>query len=423
MLDTMFGGYRLLELFWYFVGYSFLGWSLEVAYAYSQEKRFVNRGFLYGPFCPIYGFGVLSILLVTSVCGLQSFDYGPRNLLILFVLVAVLTTALEFVAGALLMFFFKQRWWDYSDMRFNIKGYICLQFTAYWGLGGSILYLVLDGLSWNRSFGLPRPLFDYLTLLTFFYLVVDATKSVDLAIRLRKFVGELADAARELRERIESSEVDLDYLRIEAAIRRGRMNEAIEEFSDHLSQVGKDSRLRLRQAMTRYDALLTGGRIRQFRHIFHAFPRIRDIRHAEILEVVKERINLPKVRIRTRRRGSHSMKLPTVGSYTDIENVQMDHPELKDTAMRRLIGPEHGWEGYAMRIFTVEPGGYTPKHTHDWPHINLVLSGTGTVLTGDTETAIEKGSYAYVPGGTLHQFRNTGSEPLEFMCIVPEEKK
>jgi quercetin dioxygenase-like cupin family protein len=117
------------------------------------------------------------------------------------------------------------------------------------------------------------------------------------------------------------------------------------------------------------------------------------------------------------------MKLPTVGHYKEVDNVSMDHPDLKDTAMRRLIGPEHGWDGYAMRLFTVEPGGYTPKHIHDWAHINLVLSGMGTVLTGDKETDIKKGSYAYVPGGTLHQFRNTSGEPLEFMCIVPEEEK
>lgn len=299
MLDTMIGGYTLLELFWYFMGYSFSGWLLEVIYAFKKERRFVNRGFLFGPFCPIYGFGVLSVLLLTSVCGFQAFEYGPGNLLVLFILVALLTTALEFVVGALLMLFFKQRWWDYSDRKMNIKGYICLQFTVCWGLGGSILYLMLDGLAWNRGLDLARPAFDYMTLAMFCYLVVDATKSVDLAIRLRTFVGELAEAARELRERIEAiPELDLDYWRIEAAIRRGRMNEAIEEFSDHLSQLGKDSRLKLRQAMTRYDGLLTGGRIKQFRHIVHAFPRIRDIRHAGILEVVKERINLPKARKR-----------------------------------------------------------------------------------------------------------------------------
>ncbi len=57
-----------------------------------------------------------------------------------------------------------------------------------------------------------------------------------------------------------------------------------------------------------------------------------------------------------------SMKLPTVGHYKEIDNVRMDHSDLKDTAMRRLIGPEHGWDGYAMRLFTVDPGGYTPKH-------------------------------------------------------------
>ncbi|QRN85464.1 cupin domain-containing protein [Clostridia bacterium] len=424
MLDAIVGGYSLLELFWYFVGYSFLGWLLEVAYAYVKEKRFVNRGFLFGPFCPIYGLGVTSIILAASMFGLHSFVYNLKNLLTLFVLVAVLSTVLEFLVGALLMLFFRQRWWDYSDRPFNVKGYICLRFSFYWGIGGSLLYLLLSFLGWNKNLVLARPLFDYLTLVVFLYFVVDATKSVDLAIRLRRFVLELAEAAKELRERIESlPELGLDYLRVETAIRRGKLHEGMEEFSEHMSQVGVESRVKLKQSMNRYEALYVSGRIRQFRHIVRAFPSIRDIRHAEIMEMVKERINLPKVTIRIEKRGQKSMAVPTVGHIEDVENVQVDSVEAKATWMRRLIGPENGWDGYAMRLFTVEPGGHTPRHAHDWPHINLVLSGEGTLFVNDREEAIEKGSYAYLPGGTKHQFRNTGSVPLEFMCIVPEEEK
>lgn len=424
MLDTIVGGYSLLELFWYFVGYSFLGWLLEVVYAYVKEKRFVNRGFLFGPFCPIYGFGVTSIIVAASMFGLHSVEYNLKNLATLFILVAVLSTVLEFVVGALLMLFFRQRWWDYSDRALNVKGYICFRFSVYWGIGGSLLYLMLSFLGWNKNLVLARPLFDYLTLLVFLYLVVDATKSVDLAIRLRRFVLELAEAAKELRERIEAlPELGLDYIRIETAIRRGKLHEGMEDLSERMSELGADSRIKLKQAMSHYEALYGSGRVRQFKHIVHAFPTIRDIRHAEVMEMVKERINLPKVTIRIEKRGRKNMAIPTVGHISDVENVTMDNVELKGTSMRRLIGPENGWKGYAMRLFTVEPGGYTPKHSHDWEHINLVLSGEGSLLTGKEETKIKKGSYAYLPSGTLHQFRNTGSEPLEFMCIVPEKEK
>ncbi len=111
---------------------------------------------------------------------------------------------------------------------------------------------------------------------------------------------------------------------------------------------------------------------------------------------------------------------PIVGRLEDVKSILMQGEDLKHTSMRRLLGPEDGFSGYAMRVFTVQPDGFTPQHTHDWPHINLVVSGEGTLQTGEYFTPIEQGSYAYVPPGMLHQFRNTGREPLVFMCIVPE---
>lgn len=110
----------------------------------------------------------------------------------------------------------------------------------------------------------------------------------------------------------------------------------------------------------------------------------------------------------------------TVGHYSDVQAERLASDELQGVSMRRLIGPEHGWDSHAMRLFTVEPGGHTPRHTHPWPHINLVLSGSGVVRTGDAERSVEPGSYAFLPAGLEHQFRNTGTEDLVFMCIVPE---
>ncbi|KDR96430.1 Cupin domain protein [Peptoclostridium litorale DSM 5388] len=110
-----------------------------------------------------------------------------------------------------------------------------------------------------------------------------------------------------------------------------------------------------------------------------------------------------------------------VSDEKKINSQKVEHPEAKNALMKVLISPNEGWEGHVMRIFELEAGGYTPKHTHDWPHINYILEGSGTLFLDGKENEIEEGSYAYVPSNELHQFKNTGKGTLRFICIVPEE--
>lgn len=110
-----------------------------------------------------------------------------------------------------------------------------------------------------------------------------------------------------------------------------------------------------------------------------------------------------------------------VGNFKELEAVQITSPEAKNAAMKVLVSPKEGWEGYVMRVVELEPDGYSPKHQHDWPHINYIIEGEGTLLIGDTLNSITAGSYAYVPANTLHQFSNIGRAPFKFICIVPEE--
>ncbi|MBM7562337.1 cupin domain-containing protein [Fusibacter tunisiensis] len=110
-----------------------------------------------------------------------------------------------------------------------------------------------------------------------------------------------------------------------------------------------------------------------------------------------------------------------VGNFNKLPAKPVTHPDAQDAAMKVLISPNEGWDGYVMRVVEVETGGHTPKHAHDWPHINYVIEGNGTILIGDTLHAVESGSYAYIPNNTLHQFSNTGNSVFKFICIVPEE--
>lgn len=116
----------LYEIFAYFFVYSFLGWVTEVAYHAIKTGKFVNRGFLNGPVCPIYGVGVVVILLILG-------DWVSKPWLVLLVGI-LLPTAIELVTGWALETFFHNKWWDYSDRKFNFKGYICPEFALLWGL-------------------------------------------------------------------------------------------------------------------------------------------------------------------------------------------------------------------------------------------------------------------------------------------------
>ena len=110
-----------------------------------------------------------------------------------------------------------------------------------------------------------------------------------------------------------------------------------------------------------------------------------------------------------------------VANEKDVHAMVLESPEVKEAAMKVLISPKEGWEGYVMRVIELGKDGYSPKHTHDWPHINYILEGSGSLHINGKDTPIEAGSYAYVPAGSLHQYKNEGGGMFRFICIVPEE--
>lgn len=99
--------------------YSFLGWIMEVTLTLITDKKFVNRGFLLGPCCPIYGCGCILLNLLLH-------NY-TNNILVLFILTMFTCSLLEYITSFLMEKIFKLRWWDYSQMKFNINGRICLE--------------------------------------------------------------------------------------------------------------------------------------------------------------------------------------------------------------------------------------------------------------------------------------------------------
>lgn len=116
--------------------YSFLGWLMEVGLTFFREKRFINRGFLIGPCCPIYGIGcfLLNILLKNYT----------QNILVLFVLTFSICSLLEYFTSYLMERIFKLRWWDYSQLKYNLNGRICLETMIPFSIIGLIVIKYLN---------------------------------------------------------------------------------------------------------------------------------------------------------------------------------------------------------------------------------------------------------------------------------------
>ncbi|MBE3588334.1 MAG: cupin domain-containing protein [Thermoanaerobacteraceae bacterium] len=110
-----------------------------------------------------------------------------------------------------------------------------------------------------------------------------------------------------------------------------------------------------------------------------------------------------------------------VSNVKEIKSVDVKAPGAAGAVKQVLVGPAQGWNGWVMRLFTLKPGGHTPRHSHPWPHINYVVRGEGTLFLEGREYAAEAGSVAYIPSGAEHQFHNGGKGELSFICIVPEE--
>ena len=135
LTQTTVCGFSLYQTLAYFLIYSCLGWCLEVIYAAVTTGKLVNRGFLNGPVCPIYGFGMVIVLYALTPL--------VDNTLLLYLGGVILPSALELVGGWALYKLYRTRWWDYSDYPFNIGGYICLEFCLLWGVGTLVVMRIV----------------------------------------------------------------------------------------------------------------------------------------------------------------------------------------------------------------------------------------------------------------------------------------
>ena len=203
-------------VYWFFL-YGFIGWGVEVVYAAVKTHALVNRGFLCGPICPIYGFGMVGLVYSVSLIPMPS--SGSMSAVAIFFIGMILTTAIELVGGWALFKVYRIRWWDYSNMKFNLGGYICPQFSLLWGLGSVLLMVVVHPLLSKPSAAIPTLVLIWLDVifsgLFLADLIVSAIQAVGFSKQLAR-IDELRKAMRTtsdaLTEVIGTSAMTMDTL-------------------------------------------------------------------------------------------------------------------------------------------------------------------------------------------------------------------
>lgn len=158
-------GTDLYHLVQWFLIYSILGWIVESLYMSFCEKRLVNRGFIFGPICPIYGFGALGAYFL-----LKPFS---GNLPLLYILGALGATTFEFLVAMAMKRFLGEVWWDYREKPFNYKGVICLESTLAWGIYTVVLFAVLHQMVVAVSDSYPRSIGSVAGIVLLCYYLVD----------------------------------------------------------------------------------------------------------------------------------------------------------------------------------------------------------------------------------------------------------
>lgn len=170
--------YSGYELIWFFFIYAFIGWMLEVVFAAFHKKRFANRGFLNGPLCPLYGCGMVFMLVFFG--GLKN------NLFFLFLGSLVVTSLLEFFTGMLMEKFYGRKWWDYSGYKYNIGGYVCLRFSLVWAAGAVVLFRWLQPVL-EKGVGLVPQLIGHIFLIVLTAcLVCDVLVTTGALIKMKR---------------------------------------------------------------------------------------------------------------------------------------------------------------------------------------------------------------------------------------------
>lgn len=249
--------YEALAIFFI---YGFLGWCTEVVYAAVNTGKFVNRGFLIGPMCPIYGMGVLAVLYLLNP--------AKDNIILLYLGSVVITSAIELLLGFISKKLLHERLWDYSGEHFNLGGYICLKFSLLWGIGCICIVNGVHPLIEKLIKITPNVLGIILLTVSSALFVTDLFITGINALKIDKKMKSIDSVAEKLEKLSDSIGEEL-YEGVERVREKTRDGEAIREKYEELYKKYTE---------------LAGKNNLVHNHLFNAFPHLKQGRYKKSFE-------------------------------------------------------------------------------------------------------------------------------------------
>lgn len=261
-----------------FFVYGFMGWCAEVAFAACKNGRFVNRGFLNGPICPIYGFGLIGVVLLLRPV--------QDNLLLLYLGSVVVTTLIEWATGFLLEKIFHAKWWDYSNMPLNIGGYVCLLFSLIWGVACMAIVRWIHPLIFGVVNRLPRLLMYILDGAFIAMMAADLAATLAAIRKLSQRLTKITEIAAEIHE---LSDALGENIAEKTLATRKRIEERQQKLEEKYGQNRESAEQWIAELKARREGLLGEKRFGHKR-LLEAFPNLTSARHSEALDHLRQQL-------------------------------------------------------------------------------------------------------------------------------------
>lgn len=309
--------YTFIQWLLFFFIYCFLGWVWESCYVSAKNREWINRGFLHGPMLPIYGSGAIIVLICTI---------GVRDQIVLNFLFGMIgATILEYVTGACMERLFRVRYWDYSHMPLNLKGYICLPVSLGWGVFSVLLVRVIHVPIENLVLQIPERIAEVVSVVCSSAFAVDFTLSFSEAMDLRDMLIRLSDSNEKIQRLQKRLEVVSAFAEdglmqyqmkreerkmsrkefLERMIERQRENRRmmLVELIDRVNEsidAGLEKREELQKIKTQIEqefkniGSLTNRAARRSARLLHRNPNTVSKRYAEALKQVQEMLKKKK---------------------------------------------------------------------------------------------------------------------------------
>ncbi len=185
----------MIQVLFLFIIYAVIGWLWETPYVSFNQKKYINRGFLRGPYVPIYGFACLTIILSMSI--FNTFDNDNIVIIIIQIFyIGIISAVWEYLTSLGLEKLFKMRWWDYSTRKFNLNGRIALDYTVLFGIGGYLLWRFINPIFESIYSSISPSYLIVIIILFYTIFLIDNIYTFRDLLRLRDIIAKLHNLKR-----------------------------------------------------------------------------------------------------------------------------------------------------------------------------------------------------------------------------------